>query len=379
MVVGDQALGGGVALVQPTPNLARLLRKLMRYTRSQATGKAGVIFVDGVVNAHGSVFRPVHQEDDFGIDGFIELVASEEASGRLVAVQIKSGDSYLTSGGQEFSISVDDRHLRYWQDFMVPVILVCYSPTKQVGAWTSVRNYIEREEYFERAPISNVRVPLYRAFNIEALSKGIAGLAHVRADERKLIDCADRCLDPDLLVRRSGFQVLSQHPDSRGRKTTCLIARRLLLDVDPEIAKDALFTLGYGVGRRRWTWNPNNQGEGSIVAFASNLCSDLSDTEIRRIIELVDDEDFHGPRALGERCFDVLCCSDRAQRILSEVASDKDQPIVRRANCLYMELQCDDDELEESAANFRKDPNIADVIDWMLGPSSEQFNDAAGA
>jgi len=76
----------------------------MKYKKSQATGKAGVIFVDSIVNQHGSVFRPVHQEDDFGIDGFIELVTAEEASGRLVAVQIKSGDSYLSADGEGFSV-----------------------------------------------------------------------------------------------------------------------------------------------------------------------------------------------------------------------------------------------------------------------------------
>ena len=351
----------------------------MKYPKSQATGKAGVIFVEGVINQHGSVFRPVHQEDDFGIDGFIELVDAEEASGRLVAVQIKCGDSYLATSEEEFLVPVDDKHLRYWRDYMVPVILVCYSPAKQIGAWTSVRDYIESEEFHGRSPISSIRVSLKKVFNVQAISTGIAGLAHIRADERKLFEWADKCLDLDTLVRRSGFQVLSQHPDSRGKKTTCLIARRLLLDEDSEIAKDALFILGYGVGRRRWSFNPNNRNEGSVVDFASDLCRDLKDAEIQRIIELVDDEDFHGPQALGERCFDVLCCSDRAQRILNEIASDKSQPIARRANCLFMELECDDEELAESADDYRRDPTITDVIDWMLGPASKQPDDADDA
>jgi hypothetical protein len=242
-----------------------------------------------------------------------------------------------------------------------------------------VRDYIESEEYHERLPLTRIDVPCYKHFNAEALSKGIAGLAHVRADERKLLQCADQCLSSDPLVRRTGFQVLSQHPDSRGKKTTCLIARRLLSDPDPEIAKDALFTLGYGAGRRRWSWNPNNQDEGSVVAFASDLCRDLNDAEIRRIIELVDDEDFHGPQALGERCFDVLCCSNRSQRILNEIVADKSQPMVRRANCFYMELECNDEELEEGANDYRSDPTISDVIEWMLGPLSEKPEEAGDA
>jgi len=59
--------------------------------------------LEDVVNRHGSVFRPVHQEDDFGIDGFIELVAAEEVTGRLVGVQVKTGDSYLSPSGHKES------------------------------------------------------------------------------------------------------------------------------------------------------------------------------------------------------------------------------------------------------------------------------------
>ena len=88
-------------------------------------GKAGVIALDKIVNEHGSVFRPVHDEDDFGIDGFIELVKAEVVSGRLVAVQIKTGPSYLGKSGDKFEVAVDQTHLDYWLNYMVPVILVC--------------------------------------------------------------------------------------------------------------------------------------------------------------------------------------------------------------------------------------------------------------
>src|SRR4051812_24554910 len=111
----------------------------MKYSRNKTIGKAGVIYVERIVNEQGSVFRPVHQEDDFGIDGYIELVDSEIASGQIIAVQIKSGDSYLSEDKDHFEVSVDERHLKYWREFMLPVILICYSPSKDAAAWVSVR------------------------------------------------------------------------------------------------------------------------------------------------------------------------------------------------------------------------------------------------
>jgi hypothetical protein len=37
----------------------------------------------------GWVFRPVHQENYFGIDGYIDVVESGEITGASLAVQIK--------------------------------------------------------------------------------------------------------------------------------------------------------------------------------------------------------------------------------------------------------------------------------------------------
>src|SRR4051812_35378746 len=114
----------------------------MKYKKAKTTGKEGVIYVQGIVNAHGSVFREVHEESDFGVDGFIEIVNSETVSGQLIAVQIKSGDSYLSADKREFVVKTDDRHLQYWRNFMVPVILICYSPSKNAAVWLSIRDYI---------------------------------------------------------------------------------------------------------------------------------------------------------------------------------------------------------------------------------------------
>jgi hypothetical protein len=337
-----------------------------KWSKTQQTANAGILFIESVINSHGSIYRPIHQETDVGIDGYIELVNAEKASGRLIAVQIKSGDSYLSESTHEFRISVDQRHLDYWESYMLPVILVCYAPTTQTAAWVSIRDYIKQEKYHGRFPMAQICIPLHRLFDKEALDKGITGLAHARADERILLRCADKCLSVNVQERREGFSILSAHPDSRDLKITAFFARQFLTDEDISIAKEALFTLGYAVGRRRWSWNPNNQEEADVIAYASDLCSDLAAAEIRRIVELVDGEHFSGPQGLGERCFDTLCCCfDKADSILYEIASDKRQPMERRANALYMLYECDDESLAEADVRLRDDPMMGDVYCWM--------------
>ncbi len=339
----------------------------MNYQKSRAIGKAGVIYVDRIVNSQGSVFRPVHQEDDFGVDGFIELVHAETVSGKLIAVQVKTGDSYLRDSHNQFEVAVSNRHLEYWLNFVVPVILVCYSPSKDFAAWVSIRDYVENERYKDNREIKKIPVPFYRKFSEEALSQEIMSLARARADERLLIKCADNCLSSDPVTRRQGFQILCNHPDSRGLKITCFLARQFLLDGDVETAKDALFTLGYDVGRRRWSWNPTNKEEAEIIGYAAQICSDLSEAEIRRLIELIDDEHFSGPQGLGERCFDVLCCCfERADTVLSQIASDTTQPMPRRANALYMLYECSDEMMQEAAREIRNRSDWGDIVEWMI-------------
>jgi hypothetical protein len=338
----------------------------MKWPRIQQTAKEGVTIVESVVNAHGSIYRPVHQETDVGIDGYIELVKAEDVSGRLIAVQIKSGDSYVSENENEFVVPLDQRHLDYWNAYMIPVVLICYSPTKQVAAWTSIRDYIERERYHGNTTIKEIRIPFYNRFDVDALKKGMAGLAHARADERILLQCADKCLSENPKTRRDGFSILQAHPDSRRLKITAMFARDFLTDEDVETAKDALFILGYAVGRRRWSFNPQNEQEMEVISYASALCSDLTESEIHRAIELIDGEHFSGPQGLGERCFDVLCCChDNATVVLNNVASDKSLPMERRANALYMLYQCNDDTLEENRKRFENDEQFGDVYRWM--------------
>jgi len=333
----------------------------MKHPRTAVTAKSGMLFLQKVVNSHGSIFRPVHQEDDVGIDGFIEPASKEEATGRLIAVQVKAGDSYLSAGADEFVVPIDEKHLTYWLNYMLPVVLMAYSPEQNIAAWVSVRDYVEHEAYHHRLPVRSIRIPIGRQLDLKAIDQ-MAELARARADERLLIKAADQCLSESPAERKSGFEILANHPDSRGLRITLMMARRLITDADVALAKNALFVLGYGVGRLRWSWNPNNREERLQEFFAREVCRDLTAVEINRLLELCDHEHFHGPDALGERLFDVLGCRcEEADRVLEGVARDKAFPMVRRIHAAYLLCACDDDVCVERRSVMEADPELADL------------------
>jgi len=345
----------------------------MKWPKTKRTANAGVIFVESAINSHCSIFHPIHQESDIGIDGFIELVDADEASGQLIAVQIKSGDSYLASDGKGFRVPVDQRHLDYWMSYIVPVILVCYSPTRNAGAWIPIRDFVEHWNYHDRGSLVAIDIPDYCVFDAEEIGKGIANLSQSRTDERLLLSCVDNCFNSNPLLRRSGFELLQAHPQSKCLKITAFLAKRFILDEDIETATQSLYSLGYAVGQHHWSWNPSNKDEQDLVGFASSICSNLDRLEIRRLIELCDPGPFNGPNGLGERCYDILCCCfDRAEPILDDIARDRSLPIARRANALLMLNYGSWDELENASDVIREQESLCDVMDWIFGTEEKE-------
>ncbi|HEX3131874.1 MAG TPA: DUF4365 domain-containing protein [Thermoanaerobaculia bacterium] len=234
-----------------------------------------MIYVQKVVNEHGSIFHPVHQENDLGVDGFIELVKAEESSCQLVAAQIKAGDSYFPNSGDEFVMNVDQRHLDYWLSFTVPVVVIGYSPSRDMAVWVSVGDYVRMARDFYRGPVKQIRIPAICKFDADSLARGVTSVA-VGSDARLVLQAINMCLSDNAQERFDGLSILSILPDSRCHKITCLMAHRLMMDTDIKTAESAVFLFGFyaALNVRLWaTVGPEQHGQ---CELAFNLCKDLS-------------------------------------------------------------------------------------------------------
>jgi hypothetical protein len=107
-------------------------------------GALGVRIVDSIVEDDlRCIFRP-RERRDFGIDGEIELVDPDEnqirrATGRLVAIQIKCGASHFNeSEGESYVYRGELKHLEYWTDFSLPVIVALCHPDTRAAYWAEV-------------------------------------------------------------------------------------------------------------------------------------------------------------------------------------------------------------------------------------------------
>lgn len=100
-----------------------------------SVGREGIYKCGHIFEKLGFVFREQPIED-YGIDAIIENKDDNYLLGKLIAIQIKSGDSYFKEVVDDRAVFRGDiKHYNYWLNHSLPVIIVLYSPTKDKCIW----------------------------------------------------------------------------------------------------------------------------------------------------------------------------------------------------------------------------------------------------
>ena len=92
--------------------------------QSVKTAKLGVNHVGKVFLEMGWIWRE-DVDEDYGIDGYVEPCIGESPTGKVMGVQVKTGDSYFlreTSTSFVYRVRGNDRE--YWRKHCLPIILV---------------------------------------------------------------------------------------------------------------------------------------------------------------------------------------------------------------------------------------------------------------
>lgn len=110
----------------------------MRAKPTANTGRIGVAGVQLKVESIGYSFRE-QPTSDFGIDAHIEIIENDQATGRLIAAQIKGGPSWFKEQTSEGIIYRGKReHLNYWLNSSLPVIITLYDTKSNTAYWQAV-------------------------------------------------------------------------------------------------------------------------------------------------------------------------------------------------------------------------------------------------
>ncbi len=106
-----------------------------KHRKNKNTGEIGLSIVNYIiVQEFNWIFRATHQEHDYGIDGYIDIVSDENVTGRSIAVQIKTGSSFFKSETIDgFLYRGEMKHINYLMNHPTPVlVIICEPETKEV-------------------------------------------------------------------------------------------------------------------------------------------------------------------------------------------------------------------------------------------------------
>ena len=111
----------------------------MKTPKSSITGDAGVALVQLLIMDQLGWLARSQPEADKGIDAHLEVVEDDVATGRLVALQIKSGKScFEESTANGFVFRPKQKHVKYWLGHSLPVAVVLADIEKKIAYWQLV-------------------------------------------------------------------------------------------------------------------------------------------------------------------------------------------------------------------------------------------------
>ena len=107
------------------------------YNKKVGIGKQGVNFLRTITDENECYFHEIVQENDVGIDAFIEFTKNGENDGRCIAVQIKAGNSFFNSDNTMCKIPIGT-HYNYWKNHSLQVYGIVCDLEKKESFWISI-------------------------------------------------------------------------------------------------------------------------------------------------------------------------------------------------------------------------------------------------
>lgn len=84
----------------------------------------------------GWLLRPNHQEDDYGIDAYVDIKIDKGISGKSIAIQAKTGDSYFVTKNEfGWKFYGELKHLNYYLNHDIPVLIVIVDESIKKAFW----------------------------------------------------------------------------------------------------------------------------------------------------------------------------------------------------------------------------------------------------
>jgi len=144
--------------------------KLPKQSIKSDLGEQGLTIVKRVVEKELHwIFRKNHQENDYGIDAYIDLTTElRNVTGKSIALQVKTGQSYFAEKNSFGWVYRDEiEHLNYYLNHQIPVIILLVDEKEDKVYWC----LCDAEKTEQAGGNWKITVPFNQEFNRNAKSE----------------------------------------------------------------------------------------------------------------------------------------------------------------------------------------------------------------
>jgi len=336
----------------------------MKYPISKQRENAGLNYVRTTVNNCGAIFRTI-TESDIGIDGYIEFVDSEEATGFIVGAQVKSGTSYIDKEKHEYVIKSDLSHLRYWASSTIPIVGIVYDTERKVAGWIDLSQFAQEHLNSEQTSYT-IRFPWTSQFDEGTFLKSFRHALEPYRTNSELVKVLESISSPELAKRLLGILALRMHRTSR---VACLIFSNLLRDPDIDMRRLAITWFSTYLPHPDILWTDEfKPATGELREYATFLAKSLDRGVIQLMLEAIDENGLNRG-GVGECVWVILLEIPLFRSHLVAIASDVSASKEARFYSIGLigELRLNENiELLKRLKVSTGDSDLIEIINWAL-------------
>ncbi|EAC0243834.1 DUF4365 domain-containing protein [Escherichia coli] len=145
-----------------------------KYHQTNSQERLGVNAVAEAIAKIGQIWRETPMAD-VGIDGQIEYVSPEGfATGRMIAVQIKSGPSFFQESQGDWVFYPEEKHRFYWERFPLPVLIIIHNLETNLSYWQDARQVLRVAKSTDAKGIIIPKSNVLQSTGAQTLFKGFA-------------------------------------------------------------------------------------------------------------------------------------------------------------------------------------------------------------
>jgi hypothetical protein len=282
--------------------------------------RAGVNYTRSIIESAGCFFKEINLQHDVGQDATVVLVVDGVVRPREVALQIKSGASYVSPG--YCHIPASPAHVYYWAHHDLITLGVVYDPDEGTAYWLDLK--AASQHHRVSAPKAGTTFIFAKsAWNRMDAAQFSSILVPTLLGEAPIISLETLCAwidDADPETHQLGVRVLRARHRAEAPAWRCLIAAYRDRPIE-QLSIDTALTLAMLLGHDDIGYHPGAIPS-EVRREAALAITDFGADEIAKALALLPECDFERP-SFGYSLMPLWGMTKNSLDILRQIASEK--------------------------------------------------------